>query len=659
MKSRCLFAFIRETSMASIEVFANNVKRLLAQRNMRIKDLAARVGLSESYLSLVLNGTRRNLSDEYKDRIASVLNVPMSLLYSEHQPVSSADDSSPIFTSASRHELKELVELFITKANLRHKRNAFYVVLGSLSDRDAQSVKYFLSQLLEEFTREDSTSQYGTLDLSYQETRLLALISISGNNARTEWIRAISDLSDDDFDKTTQSLRDKGALSVVEDVGCVRLRAKTPFAPISSLFSEEKLRQIYLNLARAMELYPDEGPFFLRSLAETLVKAMHDKEAVTYYEKAAIGFAAENLWEEAGRSWHAAAVIHGLLGNAKEKGRCLLEAARMAVSGNNLQAALDLSENASTAFKAAGLVKHHESACNQIGAMFAPHDLDTAVSWYKKGLQASSLESDLYGPLLINLATANIQRGKLGEAENALDEVQRWAGRHEGPEVERVMSHWSLLMGLIEYERRNWTKARDHFLRCIERGDDLTPADIATAWHNLGMIMYRNDDMAGARKHLTSAKDMHKSLGRTSTWVSCLVELARVALREGKTSEAQRLTDEAMTHMDENANRERGWVYLVRGCIHRSAGRLPEAAELGRQAIDCFQREGAQRDLACAALWLSHVFRDMGNSQEESLMERRAFQIYEKQHWDIRELHRECSLLSPARTASKRGDEGS
>jgi transcriptional regulator with XRE-family HTH domain len=75
--------------MASIETFANNVKRLLAQRNIRIKDLAARIGLSESYLSLVLNGTRKNLNDEYKDRIASVLNVPMSLLYSENQPVSS------------------------------------------------------------------------------------------------------------------------------------------------------------------------------------------------------------------------------------------------------------------------------------------------------------------------------------------------------------------------------------------------------------------------------------------------------------------------------------------------------------------------------------------------------------------------------------------
>jgi hypothetical protein len=111
-----------------------------------------------------------------------------------------------------------------------------------------------------------------------------------------------------------------------------------------------------------------------------------------------------------------------------------------------------------------------------------------------------------------------------------------------------------------------------------------------------------------------------------------------------------------MPHIDEQANRERGWIWLIRGCIHRNAGRLPQAAESGRQAVDCFQREGAQRDLACAALWLSQVFKEMGNSQEERLMEKRAFQIYEKA-LGHRELHRECSLLSPAKSKPSRGDE--
>jgi tetratricopeptide (TPR) repeat protein/transcriptional regulator with XRE-family HTH domain len=643
--------------MASIEIFAKNVRRLLAQRNIRIKDLAARIGLSESYLSLVLNGTRKNLSDEYKDRISSVLNVPLALLYSEHQPIQSLDDPSPVFTDSQRHELKDLIEVFLMKSHLSHKRNAFYVVLGTLSDRDAQSVRYFLSELLEEFARDDSVRVSDTMDLTEEEIRLLALISTAGDDARSEWVKAIAGLEGEDFARVTKSLRDKGVLSIIEDVSCSRYRVANPYAPTSSLFSQAKLRQVYRDLARAMELYPDEGPFFLRNLADTLMKAMLDDEAVVYFEKAAAAFCENGLYEEAADSWHKAAVIHGILERPYDKGRCLLEAAYLSVLAKKLDTATELAENAYSTLKAVGRTKHIESACTRIGAWFAAYDLDAAAAWYKRGLQNSSLDSDLYGPLLINLANISLQRGKLGEAENALDEARRWAGRRSGPEVERVMTHTSLLMGLIEYERRSWTRARDHFLRCIERGEDLKPEEIASALHNLGMIMYRHDDMDGALKYLTQAYDMHRSLGRKPAWVSGLVELAKVALREGKTKEAQRLADEALAHIDEQANRERGWVCLIRGCIDKNAGRLSEAADSGRQAVACFQREGAQRDLACAALWLSQVFKDMGNTQEERLMERRAFQIYEKQRWDIRELHRECSLLSPAKSTQSRGDE--
>ena len=66
--------------MSSLEIFAHNVKTLLNQRNLRLKDLAEEIDLSESYLSLVLNGTRKNLGDKYKDRIAAFFGVPISVV---------------------------------------------------------------------------------------------------------------------------------------------------------------------------------------------------------------------------------------------------------------------------------------------------------------------------------------------------------------------------------------------------------------------------------------------------------------------------------------------------------------------------------------------------------------------------------------------------
>jgi tetratricopeptide (TPR) repeat protein/DNA-binding Xre family transcriptional regulator len=643
--------------MASIEIFAKNVKRLLAQRNIRIKDLAARIGLSESYLSLVLNGTRKNLNDEYKDRIASVLNVPMSLLYSEHQPVSSSEDRLPVLTDAPRYELKHLIEIFLSKSNLRDKRNAFYVVLGTLSDKDVQSVKYFFSELLEELAVDQRDRILDATDLSEEEIRLLALISIAGNDVKPEWVKAIAYVGNDDFNRIARSLRDKGVLSIIEDVGCVRFRVDNPYIPVSSLFSQEKLREIHRDLAQAMQLYPDDDPFFFRNLAEILIKAMMDKEAVVFFEKAAVLFHQRGLYEEAADSWHRAAVIHGILDRPYDKGRCLLEATRCAASANNFQAARDLAATASYTLEAAGLVRQHENVCNQIGALFAVHDLEIAAAWYKKGLLISSEDSKLYGPLLINLASTNLKLGKPGEAENALDEAKRWAMSRNTPEVDRVLSQQALLMGIIEFERRNWKNAREHFLSCLERGKELEPEEMTTAWHNLGMIMYRMDEMEEARGYFMKALERNRMMGLRLKWASGLVELAKVSLRKGNLEDSQQLLDEAAPHIDEQAHRDRGWLLLTKGCIHRTAGRLPQAVESGKQAVDCFQKEGAQRDLACAALWLSQVFREMGNTQEERLMEKRAFQIYERQRWDMRELHRECSLLIPAKSKSSRGDE--
>ena len=58
----------------------------------------------------------------------------------------------------------------------------------------------------------------------------------------------------------------------------------------------------------------------------------------------------------------------------------------MRASGGNYLAARELADQASATFEAADLRALHENACNQLGAVFAPYDLDLAASWYKKAL---------------------------------------------------------------------------------------------------------------------------------------------------------------------------------------------------------------------------------------------------------------------------------
>ncbi|HHY35240.1 MAG TPA: tetratricopeptide repeat protein [Firmicutes bacterium] len=69
--------------MKSALVFRENVKKLMHKRGMKVKELASMVGLSPSYLSLILSGERENLSDFHKDAIALALGVSVWQLFRE------------------------------------------------------------------------------------------------------------------------------------------------------------------------------------------------------------------------------------------------------------------------------------------------------------------------------------------------------------------------------------------------------------------------------------------------------------------------------------------------------------------------------------------------------------------------------------------------
>lgn len=63
------------------DIFRQNLRHLMAEHGLKVKDLADMVGLSPSYLSLILSGERQNLSDFHKDAIALALGTTVAALY--------------------------------------------------------------------------------------------------------------------------------------------------------------------------------------------------------------------------------------------------------------------------------------------------------------------------------------------------------------------------------------------------------------------------------------------------------------------------------------------------------------------------------------------------------------------------------------------------
>ncbi len=635
--------------MASIEVFCSNVKTVLAQRGIRIKDLAERIGLSESYLSLVLSGSRKNLNDEYKDRIASFLNVSLSDLYSEEFGAPTRD-AAPIFVEdPDRRETVRLVDTFLSSTHLDSARPSFHSVLARLNDRDAQTVRYFLSSVLSELAKQGGTS--GKLcssveSMSEEGRRLLVMYSLAGPSAKLEWVRIAANLDQDSFNKITAGLVSAGMIQVTEDLDTHRASLVEGDIPVSSIYTSQKLREIHLSLAFAMLTYPDDGPYFETAVAEHFTRGGRPKEAREHATKAARLMEATGLWREAAGEWHQAAVLSGILDDVVGRSNCLAEAAKCLCAAGDFREANEYGNHACSLIQER--IKDPRPVgyvCIMMGNMLHGKNLDLAIEWYRKGIKSSPPEDPGYGILLSNLASTLIDANKLDEAENALKQVLRWSAGRDPKEAGSISAKVSNNLGTIEFQRRNWKQARSHFESCLEQSSGTE--NLGPVWHNLGILVYRDDNVKLAREYLTNAQELYLQKDNKVKWAWAAMDQAKVALRSGDLDSASRHLRSAEPLLDDNSPVVKGWVLLVWSCLESLDHRQSQAIESGRKAVDIFQREGAERDLAVAALWLSSVYKETGDAQQAAFMERRAFQIYEKNHWDIRELHRERSLLEP------------
>jgi len=636
--------------VASAEVFYSNVKTILAQRSIRIKDLAERIGLSESYLSLVLNGLRKNLNDEYKDRIASYLNLSLSQLYSEDLGATVSDVPAPVFVEdPDRKETARLVETFLTATNLSSVRPSFYVALSGLNDKESRTVRAFLRTVLADLAKYKDVrpaAAQTAKPLTDMEKTLLAIYSLAGDEARLEWVRSSSGLAESEFGAMTQELADRSLVVLKDDAGVRRVSVLGTHVQASSVFTLTKLRDVHMSLASAMVALPDEGPFFEKRVAEHYVRAGKNKESLEHLSRSAKLLESAGLWREAAETWHQASILFGILADTTGRGNCLAEAAKCLGAAGDFDEANEFANYACRLIQEFGKPHAVGYVCIMMGYMLGQHDPVAAVDWYRKGLKVTDLDDANHGILLGNLVSTLLEAERMDEAENTLREARRWSAGRAEQDLGTLRIMIPIGLGLIEFRRRNWKTARTHFEDALVATQG-SKQHRALASQNMGMLMYRDDDQKAAKEYLLKAKEAYWELGMKLYSAYSDIELAKVALREGDFEEATRRVNAAEPLLEEKSALEKGWVSLIRGCISRAQNRQAQAIDYGRRAVDMFQREEAERELSVAALWMSDLYNDAGDSQQATFMERRAFQIYEKRHWDIRELRRERALLEP------------
>lgn len=144
--------------MKSAEVFRENVKKLMNKRGIKVKELASMVGLSPSYLSLILSGERENLSDFHKDAIALALGVSVWQLLredadlEEELPTPSGEAVSQLACSGVPEAILAVDDLLLALGvdDLAFK-SALYRQLNALSGQELSKLGAVLRGTLEDW----------------------------------------------------------------------------------------------------------------------------------------------------------------------------------------------------------------------------------------------------------------------------------------------------------------------------------------------------------------------------------------------------------------------------------------------------------------------------------------------------------------------------
>lgn len=66
-------------------LLGDNIKRIREDSNLSLTELADKIGISRPYLSLIESNQRTNIKTELLNKIAEILNVPVSTLLGEEE----------------------------------------------------------------------------------------------------------------------------------------------------------------------------------------------------------------------------------------------------------------------------------------------------------------------------------------------------------------------------------------------------------------------------------------------------------------------------------------------------------------------------------------------------------------------------------------------
>lgn len=537
--------------MKSQDAFRLNVRDLTARQGLKVKDLADMVGLSPSYLSLILSGDRANLSDYHKDAIALALGTTVADLYGpavSGSPVPRQSRASlgaetrtePTFILRRKRDItpfEDLLRAFNVSDHLLLE--AFYRELNSLSDDEVRKMGSMMRNVLvswqeaskqretpagqEVASRAAPTSDSSVImgpDDRVLLWLILDLFALIGD-VPFAFISTATSWPDEKTHRVLEVLLSLGAVQVSStDRGesgksqvLLRPSGRVELETASQWIPPGKKREILLSLARGIDRLEDEetqaGGISVREvhahqLAQLYLEGGDFRRARAWYEQAAAREFSGGMWRVAKDHLLVVSSLDAIL-NTPAGDRVLAIQMLVTICFNlgETDEALIYQERNLTYWERSGSAADLVRGLLMASSILARRrDWRRAQEYLDRALGMSQGDYSVQARVRIGLAAILSERGHLTRCREEYEHALDLAGRTQ---EQSLLAQAALGLGRVFLWRQDFQKSAQYLNRALSLSEKREVALEVLARTEMGKLRFQEGSFSLAKEHLDRA----------------------------------------------------------------------------------------------------------------------------------------------------------
>ena len=628
--------------MKSQDAFRLNVKALMDRQGLRVKDLADMVGLSPSYLSLVLSGDRANLSDRHKDAIALALGTTVAELYRPTQAGAagaaetvlrpeSEGRAEPAFLLRRKRDISPFEDLLRALNVADHLLlEAFYRELNSLSDDEVRSIGGMLRRALsswrEASERESSRQRqaapgqvappglgpfHGGVMGPNERAFLWLVLYLSSlfGDVPLSFIGTAASWPQQKIHQTLETLVSSGAVQILPSGGSggggtgvmVRPCADVSLESASHWIPLADKRQMLLSLAADLDKREEAplggGTSAVRpdQLAQLYLEAGELPKARGWYEQAAVREFSAGMWRLAKEHLLVVSSLDNILGtSASDRVPVIQMLATACFNLGETDEALVYQERNIAYWEKSGPPSDLVRGLLMASSIYARRrEWGKAQERLDRALSVSHGDYALEARVRLGLAAVLAERGYLTRCRDECELAMDLGGRAQ---EQSLVAEAALGLGRVFLWRRDFRRAGQYLNRALSLAENKEAALEVLTRIEMGKLRFDEGSFAIAQEHLDKAVRAAAVIGDPAAENAAKALLSRCIGRGSLEAdlELKRSLAYSAREFFRGVDDKRGLVWALLACAEAEAalGRPAEAEALFQESA----REGRGTD---------------------------------------------------------------